>query len=200
MTMATKREGPLALAAMAFETELSRYEEISDETARGPLTSEKALIRAKKQLEESAACQVRLAEHLKAVVAALDVVRGRQEACAQNVMTAAHRVQTRAEEHLAMIQRFSALGLRARDVNEPVASVVARKAEGAPARELLAGLREVLAQTEAIVVDAEALARDAASADWTDVARAAESLKDQVQSARNRVLLAEKSLTAQTPS
>jgi hypothetical protein len=200
MTMATKREGPLTLAAMAFEAELARYEELCAETARAPLTSEKALARAKKQLEESADSQVRLSEHLKAVVVAMEGVREKQEACAQQVITAAHRVQARAEEHLALIERFSALGLRARDVNEPVATVVARKAQGAPKRELLAGLREVLAQTEAIVADAEGLARDAASREWTDIARAAESLKQQVQSARNRVLLAEKSLTEQPPS
>jgi GrpB-like predicted nucleotidyltransferase (UPF0157 family) len=198
--MATKREGPLAEAAMAFEAELSRYEELTTETARGPISSEKALLRAKKQLGESAECQLRLAESLKAVVIALDGARVKQEACMAQVLAAAQRVQTRSEEFLTLMQRFSALGNRAREVNEPVAEVVARKSQGAPATEVLAGLRDVLARTEGIVTEAEALARDAANADWSDVSRAAEALKQQVQSARNRVLLAERTVSEQAPS
>jgi len=168
---------------------------VCTETARAPITSEKALVRAKKQLGDSAACQLRLAEHLKAVVTALDGVRGRQEACAEQVLSAAQRVQARSEEFLALMVRVSELGLRAREVNEPVAGVVARKAQGAPAAELVEGLREILARTDGIVSDAQSLARDAASADWTDIARIAESLKQQVESARNSVLLAERAMT-----
>jgi Fe-S-cluster formation regulator IscX/YfhJ len=193
--MASNHSGPLAAAATAFEAELSRYEEVCTETARAPITSEKALVRAKKQLGDSAACQLRLAEHLKAVVTALDGVRGRQEACAEQVLSAAQRVQARSEEFLALMVRVSELGLRAREVNEPVAGVVARKAQGAPAAELVEGLREILARTDGIVSDAQSLARDAASADWTDIARIAESLKQQVESARNSVLLAERAMT-----
>jgi hypothetical protein len=129
------------------------------------------------------------------VVTALDGVRGRQEACAEQVLSAAQRVQARSEEFLALMVRVSELGLRAREVNEPVAGVVARKAQGAPAAELVEGLREILARTDGIVSDAQSLARDAASADWTDIARIAESLKQQVESARNSVLLAERAMT-----
>jgi hypothetical protein len=198
--MATKREGPLATAAMAFELELSRYEELAAETARGPISSEKTLVRAKKQLEECAESQLRLAEYLAAVMTAMDGARTKQEGCMEQVLASAQRIQVRSLEFLAFMERFSALGLRAREVNEPVAAVVARKAEGAPSAELLAGLREVLARTEGIVADAEALARDAASTEWADISRAADSLKQQVQSARNRVLLAERTVLEQAPS
>jgi hypothetical protein len=198
--MATKREGPLAMAATAFEAELSRYEALTAEAARGPISSEKALARAKKQLEESAECELLLAEYLTAVIAAMDGARRKQEACMEQALATAHRLQARSLEFVSFTERFATLGLRAREVNEPVAAVVARKSNGAPATELLAGLRDVLTRTEGIIADAEALARDAASADWGDIARAAESLKQQVQSARNRVLLAERMVSEQAPS
>ncbi len=198
--MATKHEGPLAAAATAFEAELSRYEELTAELSRGSISSEKALTRAKKQLGESAECEERLGECLKAVITAMEGARGRQETCMEQGLAAAQRLQARAEKFFAFTERFAALGLRAREVNEPVAAVAARKSQGAPAAELLAGLRDVLARTEGIIADAEGLARDAESADWSDISRAAESLKQQVQSARNRVLLAEKMVSEQAPS
>jgi hypothetical protein len=198
--MTTKREGPFAMAATAFEAELSRYEELTAEATKGPISSEKTLARAKRQLGESAECELRLAEYLVAVIAAMEGARRRQEACMDQALAAAQRLQARSEEFVSFTERFSTLGLRAREVNEPVAAVVARKSEGAPATELLAGLRNVATRTEGIIADAEALARDAASADWGDITRAAESLKQQVQSARNRVLLAERMVSEQAPS
>jgi hypothetical protein len=200
LTMATKREGPLTQAAMAFEAELARYEGLASDVARGSISSEKALMRAKKQLGESAECQLRLAEHLKGVMVALDGDRIKQETCMKQVLSAAERVKARADEFVALMERFSALGHRAGEVNEPVARIAARKSEGAPATEVLAALRDVLARTESIVTDAETLARDAANTDWSDVSRAAEGLKQQVQAARNRVLLAERSVAERAPS
>jgi len=107
---------------------------------------------------------------------------------------AAGRVQTRAQELANFVERFAALGQQARELNEPVRAVVTRKDEGAPPAELLAALGEVLARTESLVSQADGLAKDARESDWPEVAREADSLKQQMQSARNRLLQAERSV------
>ena len=184
----------LAAAAAAFEEELSRLQVQSAELLRAPITSDKTLVRAQKALHESSACQLRLAEKLKDVVTAIELARRTQEGCLQQMMQAAERVQTRARELTVFIERFAGLGERAHAIDEPVRAVAVRKAEGAADAELLHGLRDVLGRTEAIIREADGLAVDASASDWPDVAREASSLKQQMQAARNRLLLAEKSM------
>ncbi len=185
---------PLAAAVSAFEDELERFATLSAELEKTPLTSDKALVRAQKALSESTDCQARLAIQLQYVVGAIEGARVKQDGCLQQIMKAAERVRDRAREFAALVERFAGIGQRARDITEPVRAVLARKAEGAPGGELLTGLRDVLALTEAVIAEADTLSRDAKVADWPDIAREAESLKQQMQSARNRVLLAERSV------
>ena len=198
--MSTKKPSPLTLAASAFEEELTRYAELTAEIVRLPITSEKSLVRAKKALGETAECQMRLAKHLTGLMQAMDGARQTQQKLMTDTMDAAKQVQQRAGEFAGLMDRFGALGQRAREVNEPVAAVVARKSEGAPPAELLAGLRDVLARLEAIIAEAEGVAGDAAKTDWQDIAREADALKQQMQSARNKLLLAEKSVASHAPS
>jgi hypothetical protein len=191
---ATKTESALASAATAFEDELQHFAAFAADLARAPLTSDKALVRAQKALEESSESQVRLAARLQDVIVAIDGARGKQEACMKQMLEAAERVRSRAQSFTALVERFAGLGQLARDINEPVRAVVARKAEGADPRELATGLEEVLLRTESLIAEAESLAQDAKEANWPDVARQADSLKQQMQSARNRLLIAQRSV------
>jgi chromosome segregation ATPase len=190
----TQDDSPMATAAAAFEDELRRLAALTADLVRTPLSSDKALLRAKKALTESSESQARLATRLQEVVAAIDGARLKQEACLKQLVEAAERVQGRAREFSVLVERFAALGQRAREVNDPVRAVVARKEEGAPVSEVLAGLREVLDRTETLVAEADALAKDARESDWPDVARETDSLKQQMQAARNRLLQAERSV------
>ncbi len=187
----------LAAAAAAFEEELSRLQGLSADLARAPITSDKTLVRAQKALHEASDCQLRLAEKLQAVVRAIDVARATQEGCLGQMMQAADRVQTRAKELTVFIERFAGLGQRAHAMDEPVRAISARKAEGAATTELLQGLHDVVARAESVIEEAQTLASDATLADWPDIAREATSLKQQLLAARNRLLLAEKSLGGQ---
>ncbi len=198
--MTDKPEVPLTQAASAFEAELERYAQIAAEIERAPLTSEKGLNRAKKALRESADCQERLGAALHALLAAMETSRNKQHRCMEQTLDAARRVQARAEEYGRLMERFAGLGQRAKDVNEPVSAVVVRQEAGAPPEEILAGLREILVRTEAVIVEAEGLSKDASEAGWAEIAREADSLKQQVASARNRVLIAERSVAGRAPS
>jgi hypothetical protein len=109
------------------------------------------------------------------------------------------RIQQRIQNRSALLERFSALGDRARALNEPVAALEAKQGE-ANAQDLLTTLGEVATRTEAVIAEADTLGADAQTDDWQDIAREATTLKQQIQSARNKILVAQRDVASRTPS
>jgi len=194
-----KIETPLAKAAAALEAELLEYEKFVSEVKRMNLTTDKAMHRAKDLLEQCAAGEQRMAERLQAFASAMQDVQVRQQACITGAVAAATLIQERVQNRSALLERFSALGDRARALNEPVALLEAKEGE-ANAQDLLTTLSAVAAATETVVAEAEALGADAAAADWQDIAREATTLRQQLLSARNKILVAQRDVAARTPS
>lgn len=194
-----KIETPLAKAAAALEAELLEYEKFVSEVKRMNLDNEKAMHRAKDLLEHCAAGEHRMAERLQAFAAAMQDVQVRQQSCITEAVLAAEKIQQRIQNRSALLERFSALGDRARALNEPVAALEAKQAD-ASAQDLLATLGEVAARTEEVVAEAEALGGDATNDQWPDIAREAGALKQQLLSARNKILLAQRDVAGRTPS
>jgi hypothetical protein len=192
-----KGETPLAKAAAALEAELLEYEKFVVEVKRMSLDNEKAMHRAKDLLEHCAAGEQRMAERLQAFAAAMQDVQVRQQTCIAEAVQAAEKIQQRIQKRSALLERFSALGDRARALNEPVAALEAKQ-ENASAQDLLTTLSEVAARTEAVVAEAEALGGDAVSDDWPDIAREATTLRQQLLSARNKILLAQRDVAGRT--
>lgn len=192
-------ETPLAKAAAALEAELLEYEKFVAEVQRMSLNTEKAMHRAKDLLEHCAAGEQRMAERLQAFAVAMQAVQVRQQGCISEAVEAAQRIQERIQNRSALLERFSALGERARALNEPVAALEAKEGE-ANAQDLLHTLGEVAAATESVVAEADTLSADASTDDWQDIAREANTLKQQLQSARNKILTAQRDLAARTPS
>lgn len=192
-------ESPLAKAAAALEAELLEYEKFVVDVKRMTLNTEKAMHRAKDLLEHCAAGEQRMAERLQAFAAAMQDVQARQQTSIAEAVAAAERIQERIQKRSALLERFSALGERARSLNEPVAALESKEGE-ADAQALLKTLGEVAARTEVVVAEAESLASDATLDDWQDIAREATTLKQQLQSARNKILTAQRDVAARTPS
>jgi chromosome segregation ATPase len=190
---------PLAKAAAALEAELLEYEKFVGEVKRMSLNTEKAMHRAKDLLEHCAAGEQRMGERLQAFAAAMQDVQVRQQGCISEAVAAAETIQARVQKRSALLQRFSALGERARALNEPVAALEAKEGE-ANAQDLLRTLGEVVAATDSVVAEADVLLADANTDDWEDIAREANTLKQQLQSARNKILTAHRDVAARTPS
>jgi hypothetical protein len=195
-----KTPGPLTAAAAALDAELVRYEELSRGLAETPLDSQKNLQRSKNAMEECAESERRLSAALATLLEAMNAAQKRQERAMQETLSAAQRVQARVSEFAAFMERFAALGLRARDLNVPVAEILEKRATGGDAGDLLGGLKDVVEKMTQISEDAEAAAKDAQAAGWVDVARDADALKQQVQSAKNKVVLAQGRVAARAPS
>jgi hypothetical protein len=193
-------QGILTTAAAAFEEELGRYEELCQALTGTPLDSQKGLQRSKGIMQECAETEQRLAERLNALLGAMRLSQTRQQKTMEETLAAARKVQERVAEFATLMERFAALGLRAKDVNDPVTDVLSRKASGALAGDLLGGLKDVAGRMGVIAEEAESTAKDARAAGWVDIAREADALRQQVQAARNRVLLAQEKVAAQAPS
>ena len=194
-----KSDTPLARAAAALEGELAEYEKFVAEVKRMTMSSEKAMHRAKALLEDCAAGEARMGERLQAFAAAVQDVQVRQQTCITEAVAAAERIQERIQNRSALLERFSALGNRARALNEPVAALEAKEGE-ANAQDLLTTLGEVAQRTEGVIAEADLLGQDAKKDDWQDIAREAATLVQQIQSARNKILVAQREVAARTPS
>ncbi len=194
-----KIETPLAKASAELEAELHEYEKFVAEVRRMNLNSDKTMHRAKALLEDCAAGEQRMGERLQAFAAAVADLQVRQQTCITEAVAAAQRIQERIQNRSALLARFQSLGEQARSLNEPVAALEAKEGE-ANAHDLLKALGEVAVRTETVIAEAETLGNDAQTDDWLDIAREATTLKQQIQSARNKILVAQRDVAGRTPS
>jgi hypothetical protein len=190
----------IAAAATAVEEDLDRYEQLSTELKNLTISSQKNLVRATKLLEESAGCEQKLAADVGALVEAMQAARTKQQSCGEATLAAAEHIQARMTQHAALMEKFATLGERARSASEPVAAVMAQHAASVDPAELAKGLGEVTERMEVIVNETEAMIREAEAGDWSDLVREAESLKQKVQAARNKVLLTQRKVAERAPS
>ncbi len=194
-----KNGSELAQAATALEAELFEYEKFVADVRRMSINSDKSMNRAKSLLEDCAAGEQRMADRLQAFAAAVQNVQTRQQECIKEAVEAAKHIQDRMQNRTALLSRFQSLVERARSLNDPVTALEAKEGS-AKAQDLLTTLGQVAVGTEGIIAEAEALSTDAQTSDWQDVAREATTLKQQLQSARNKILVAQRDVANRTPS
>jgi chromosome segregation ATPase len=195
--MTTKKDpSPLLAAAQAFDAELERFGYLAESARRGPLGSQKALERAAETLKEIADCEEQMQARARALMAALGTAREQQEAQATLVSERAEEVRRRTTVYAQLLQQFQTLGQDAADLNNLGQRLSTKKRDaGATAAdmakdpELAAGLRELSERMGAVAERAAALASAAQTSDFEDVSRQADSLRQQLLAARNKVVL-----------
>ena len=195
-----KQEGPLTLAALALEDELRSFEELVTDLGRLHVNSDKTLQRARQNLEDCSAFEQKLAERLKAFAEAMQQMQTKQHDCMKTALEHAHRIQARNDARNVLLERVNALGLSARDINAPMNELVADEDGTSDPSQVLAKIQRVGESLEAVIVEAAAVANAAREDDWLDIARDADALKQQLQSARNKVLVAQRNVASRAPS
>jgi chromosome segregation ATPase len=187
-------------AAAAVDEELREYDEIAREARRIELDGERGLARAARVLAASTTRQPRIHEKLQVLVAEIEAARGRQQESLDALVEVSQALESRAADFDALMKRFAAVGHAAQEVHGLTAELSARKAAGAEENELLDGLRILEERMHRVVGDADGLARDAEKNGWAEMARQADSVRQQVRAATNRLSQAYKTVAARAPS
>jgi len=192
----SKRDKPqdseLVTAARALDAELARFEALAEQLQAAPLQSEKHLERASAMLQGLADLDEQLRAHVAALVGAISKMRDRQQARAEAVHERAQALQQRTEVFKALLVRYGALGQSAGELNVRMQQFAQQRqaAQTSEARAALAGDFEALqARMTQVADEAQGLARAAEEQAFDDVGRQAESLRQQLLSARNKLSL-----------
>lgn len=185
---------PLTEAAAALEAELKRFEEMASSARKMPLDTEKNLARAARALQETADAQERTADLVRALVSAINHARDQQQAQAEALLARAEQLKAQTENLEDLLGRFKTLGADAREIQGLVQLASERgAAQDLPgALEVLDRAREKI---DAIAGSASALANDARAKGISDVEREADSLRQQLLAARNKLSLLQQGLS-----
>ena len=199
----SKRDKPtseLVAAAEALEAQLTRFESLAEQFRKAPLNSEKSLERASKLLRDVAEQDQQLNASVSALVAAVTATRNRQQTQAESVNERAQELQARAEAFKTLLERYGALGQSAAELNQRMQEFAAQRSKSqgtAGENQELIGILEALDTRMGEVADeAQAVTGVAEEKDFTDIGRQADSLRQQLLSARNKLNLLKKGLAS----
>jgi hypothetical protein len=186
---------PLVEAAVSLEEELKRFESLVSEACRLPLTSQKNIEKTAAKLGELGTIDQLLGPRIQGLMAAISGVGERQQANAQALQVRAAELKTRSEELHQLLGAHATLGQNAAELNTLVQQVSSLGREGEPpSEEMVAGLERFLVKAGELIESATRLVQDANEKSFEDLARQADSLRQQLLSARNKIsLLVERS-------
>ena len=194
--------GGLGEAAALLEQALRRFEELTGTARRFPLNSQKNIERAARATQEAAESQEAVATQLHALIDAINVARDRNQAASDAIRARAEEIRARTEDLTTLMQRFAGLGEAATEINVMVQEALPASSEGSQdAGELSAKMAEPLARVLArmgdVLAQAQELQAEADRFDMPELARQTDSVRQQILSARNKVLMLERTIGAQ---
>jgi hypothetical protein len=196
---------PLIEAAEAFDGSLRRFAALAESVRRASLDSSHGLARAADALKEVVACEEDLQVQARILIAALAAAREAQEGQSELVRNRALEIQTRSGEYAAILGRFEAIGTEAADLNTATQQLASqRKIADQTLREsdisaLLADLGEIEDRMTGVIDSSEGLANDARAANFDDLHRRTDALRQQLLAARNRIKLLKETLVQVAP-
>jgi DNA repair exonuclease SbcCD ATPase subunit len=188
MHMAKSPNAPSELVryAEAVERELRRLEELSRGALQAKLSSEKNIARAGRSLQQAIEQQERLAQELRAFGQAIQGMQARQEVAMAPLGARATELESRMLRLGEHVQRFSALGLRAKETAEALSEI----SESTPAGHNPEGASLLIDADERVrglLEEANAMAHAAETDEFTDIARESHALGERIQAMRKRL-------------
>ncbi len=188
--------GEVGAAASELEAVLQGFERATEAAARIGLGSRRNLEKAAQAIGEAAAFQPRIDAGVQRLLGALNAARERNERAAVDLQALGDRVREKSEACGALLARFTEIGDEARRTTasvQPLGDAEAARLSSAEKVERLSGIGAGLA---ALIARAAGLVADAREAAFGDVADEADSLRQQLQSVRNKVALLVRKLEA----
>lgn len=206
--MPAKRQqdaSPLTAAAEAFDEELQRFSTLTEALRRRQLDSRHALEGAAELLKDVTRCQEELQQRAQVLVGALGAAREAQQAQAEVVQERARDIQQRAQDYAALTTRFEEVGQQAAGLNTLAQNLAARRGDpDQPLREaelpgLLAQLDELRERMGTVADQAASFIGDARAARFEELCSRADSLRQQLLAARNKIGLLRETLVKAVP-
>jgi chromosome segregation ATPase len=194
VTKTNQPDSPLKAAVQALDDELDNFEALALSAQRTPLTSERNLEKAATAINQAAESQQRVHGHIQALIDAISAARVKHDKTAEELVKTRDEVQARGERFQTQLGRFAALGKEAADISGFVRQLGELK--GKPNGEVVAQLTDVQGRMAKVVDGAAALGKEAESENMEDLGRQCDSLKQQVQSALNKVTLLREKLSS----
>src|SRR5690349_4937355 len=193
----TAEASQLMVAAATFDAQLARFSELAAIARQGPLNSQKNLQRAARAFQEIGDAEKSLGVAAQELVAALTAARHTQEMQAQAIQERAQEIARRTAVAADLLKQYGAIGQKAAELNSLVLDLSNKKADGGVGNaELLPLLGQVRARLGEVVEGATHLVAAAREADFEDIAREADSLRQQVAAADGKIATIERSLAA----
>jgi hypothetical protein len=185
-----KATGPLVAAAEALEDELRRLGSIAREAQRLPLDSQRNLERTREKLAELGSVDERLRPLVAALMSAVKQLVDDQQVQATALGARTAEVQRRAEAFQGLMLRYADLGRSFHELNELVQAFAGGGGATAAAPGAEPPSLETVQASIARLIDSATEVAQAARADgFEDVARQADSLRQQLLSAGNKLKL-----------
>ncbi len=175
----------LVTTVLAFDAELRRFEVLVDNAARVSLDSRKNLQKAARVTTDAAQCQQGLAPLVQAFNLALNAARAHNQKSAERLQIRGAEIQLREQELIALMVQFGELGEEAAAISVSAQRLGAEK----QGKEALGDLAELEARMNQVIERSQALGAECRERNFADVGSEIDSLKQQMQSARNKVLL-----------
>jgi hypothetical protein len=185
--MGNEKPSDLVAATTALDDELAKVEHLAEAAARIPLSSRRNLEKAARTTAEAAEAQGKVGEHIAALMAALNDVRLRNEGTVQALQARSDEIQRRSAELSALLERYESIGQDAHEITA--------LAKGLSGESATASLSELETRLAGVADSARGLWEQARDGGWSDVAADAESLRQQVLSAKNKLGLLAKRLS-----
>jgi hypothetical protein len=176
----------LSRCAEVVERELRRLEELSRSARNIALSSEKNLARAARGLQQALEQQEHLARELRALGQAMHGMQARQEAAMLPLQARALELQSRMAQHTEHMQRFGALGSKAREVLDVLVGISTSGAD-APGAQGAALLLDVDERVRNLVDEIRSMTEAAKADEFPEIAREAHALQQRLQAARDRL-------------
>lgn len=192
--MSTQKAGPqgsdFLRAAQAFDEALGSFRGAMEAVQRGPLNSAKNIERAAQLLSNVAETEQRMRVASQGLSTALSEGHAEQVRLAKLVTERADAIAARTVEFQQLITRYGELGAVASTLNQDLIEIVRKKKEpgessgGAAIEVEISALYDKLG---ALAQSAQELLDAARAADFEDVTRQADSIRQQLLAARNKL-------------
>ncbi len=199
--MAQRKEIPsLVAAAMALDDELRAFDELAREAKEQRMNGQKALSRTTALLSESLNARERIEDGVRKLVAEIGGCQRRQQDSIQILVDVAATLERRTKERDDLLARFAGLGASAARVNVLAADLSMRRQEGAAEAEILELLVGIQTEMTGVAAEADALTEAAEASGWPEIARQADTVRQQVNAVKSKLAAAHRNIASNAPS